>query len=161
MVRIPFNLGWPPLVTLHEQANGVGAERHGRGIKLRVAGNHAIRLLDVGNDVLLRRAAAAGEARERQRCRHQPQEIAPVYGIIPFRGRLARKLAVKQFLKGRIAGEFFERAPILFAGFRLQPGADGRQIQTPMRRRRVVQVFVWRRPISFVLCLIAHTFHQR
>ena len=68
---------------------------------------------------------------------------------------------VKQFLKVRIAGEFFERAPILLAGFRLQLGADGRQVQRPMRRRHVVQVFVWRRPIFFVLCLIAHTFHQR
>jgi len=129
MVGIPFNLCWPPLMTLHQQANRVGAKRHGRCVKLRFAWNYAIGLLDVGNDVLFRLTSAAGEAGERQRRGHQPQEIPPIHRIIPFRGRLAGKFPVQQFLKFRIAGELFERAPILLAGFRLQLGADDRQIQ--------------------------------
>src|SRR5215472_1121955 len=72
MVGIPFDLGWSPFMTLHEQANGVGAERHGGRIELRLTGSYTIGLLDVRNDILFRRTSAAGKARERQGRGHQP-----------------------------------------------------------------------------------------
>ena len=107
MVGVPFNFGRAPLMTLDEQTHGIGSKRHGRRIKPGLSLNQAIRLLDVGNDILFRRATASGQTSQRQRGSHELQEIAAVHRIVPFRGRLAGKFAVEQVFKARIARQFF------------------------------------------------------
>ena len=148
-------------MALHQQANGIRAKWHCCGIKLRLAEGQSIGLLDVGHNVLLRRAAAAGETGKCQRCCHQLQEVAPVDAVVPFRRRLARKFAVQQLCKFWITCEFLERAPVLLAGFRLKLGANRCQIHrdfAPFRLSRRISMIV---PAvqMFVSFVLAHTVH--
>ena len=161
MIRVAFDFRRATFMAFHEQADGIRTKRHGRGIKLWLAGDQSIGLLDVRYDVLFRCATAAGEACKRQRCRHQLQEIAPVDGVIPLRRRLSWKFAMQQLFKLRITGELLERAPILLAGFRLQPCTHRGQIQ-----RAFIQLCIFTRPSMivlatgvFVLLVFAHTVH--
>jgi len=159
MIGVPFDFRRAPLVAFHEQPDGVCTKRHRRGIKLRLAESQSIGLLDVRHDVLFRRAAAAGEARESKRCRHQLQEIAPVDAVVPFRRGLAGEFAVKQLCKLRIARKLLERPPVLLARFRLELGADSSQIH-----RAFVQLHICGRIVVlavqvFVLFVLAHNVH--
>ena len=95
MIRVAFDFRWAPFVAFHQQADGIGAKRHRRGIKLRLAESHPIGLLDVRYDNLFRSAAATGKTGKRQRSRHQLQEIAAVDGVVPFRRRLAGKFTMQ------------------------------------------------------------------
>ena len=161
MIGVAFDLGRTPFVAFHQQADGVRAKGHRRGIKLRLAEGHAIGLLDVWHDVLFRSAAATGKAGKRQRRRHQLQEIAPVDTFIPFRRRLAREFAMQQFFKLRITCEFLERAPVLLTGFRLKLGAYRGQIHWAFVQLRVPGRIV-RITLAagvFVLLVFAHTVH--
>jgi hypothetical protein len=68
---------------------------------------------------------------------------------------------MQQLGKLRIAGKFFERAPILLAGFRMELGANRSQVHrtlVPLRLsgRIVVRVLAVK---VFVLFVLAHTVH--
>ncbi len=161
MVGVTFDFRRPSLVAFHQQADRIRPKRHGRGIKLRLAEGHPIGLLDVRHHVLLGRAAAAGETRKSQRCRHQLQEVTPVDGVVPFRRRLAREFAMQQLFELRITGEFLERAPVLLPGFRLEPGAYRGQIHRAslqLRLSGLIVMIVLAVEVS-VLFVLAHTVH--
>ena len=134
MIGIPSDIGGPAFVAFHQYADGVRAERHGGGVKLRLAQNQPVRLFHIRNNVVFRGFAAARQTRKRQRSGHQLQEIAAIDGIIPFRS-LTRKFAMEQLFKLRVFRELFQRPPILFAGFVRQLRAHRRQIQRLVLKR--------------------------
>src|SRR5579884_408547 len=121
MVGVALNFGRTAFMALHQNAERIGAGRHRRSEKQRIAGNHAVRLLDVGNNMLLRRSASR-HPRERERCAHQLQKIAPVNGVVPL-GSMPREFAVHEFLESRVLRELLDGTPILLAALRLQLGA--------------------------------------
>src|SRR3989442_2021859 len=123
MVGIALDLRRPPFMAFHQQTNRVSPKWHGGSIKPRLAQDNAVRLLDLGDDVLFRRPPATTKTLKSQRRSHQLQEIAPVYRFVPLRRRLTREFFVEQFLKVRIVRKLFKAAPILLPGFRLQLGA--------------------------------------
>ena len=145
---IAFDFCGAAFVAFDEEADGVGTEGHHRGVKLGLAEDEAVRLLYVRDDGLFGRAAAAGESGEGKRCGHKPEEIAAIHAFVPFGRGLARKFVVQQFFEARIFGKLFERAPVLFAGFRLQLGAHVRQIQRLIGRADVLCVVVLIAPWS-------------
>ncbi len=74
----------------------------------------------------------------------------------------------------RVAGEFLESAPVLFAGARLQPGANGGKVQRMLSQSRILRVLfpmsmgdrigvVVRGSAGFLrdLFVIAHSVHHR
>ncbi len=136
MIGIAGNVGRPAFVAFHQQPVGVRPEGHHRRKKQRLAQDHAVRLLHVRHDIRLHVRFAPGKPRERQRRRHQLQEIAPVDGFIPFRS-LPRKFAMQQLLEVRIFRQLFQGAPILLAALGLQLGPHGRQIQRPIGGRQI------------------------
>ncbi len=66
MVGVALDFRRPPFVAFYEQADGIRAKRHGRGIKLRFAERQPIGLLNVRNDVLFRSTAATGKTSKSQ-----------------------------------------------------------------------------------------------
>ncbi len=111
-----------------KHANRSGAERHCGGVEIRAAQHHAIGLFHVGHDVIDVWTAATRKAGESQRSAHQFQEIAAIHSVVPFRS-MPREFPVEQIFEVRIAGQLFERAPVLFAGFIAQFLANGGEIQ--------------------------------
>jgi hypothetical protein len=140
MIGIPGHVRGAAFVALDQHADGVRAERHRRGVKLRLAQNHSVGLLHVRNNELLR-FPAAGNPRNGKRRRGELQEVPPVYRFIPLRG-LPRKFAVQQILEMRIVRQLFERAPVLFAALLAQFRAHCRDIQAVLVHRQILGVLV-------------------
>ena len=160
VIQIAFDLGRPSFMAFYEQSDSVRPEWHHRSVKLRLAKNQAVRLLHVRHKVLLGSAAAPGEPGQRERGRHELQEIPAVHALVPFGGRQARKFAVQQLFKFRILGELLERAPILLAGIRLHLGAHCVQIQRRFLRQYALCVITAIVRV-FVLFWLAHVLHYR
>ena len=123
MIGIALNFRRAPFVAFHENADRIGTEGHHRRILLRLAQNQSVGLSYIWNDVLFGSSAATGHSGQRHRSSHQLQEVAAVNRFIPFGGS-AGKFTVQQILKMRIAGELFDRTPVLLAraAFRLCVG---------------------------------------
>ena len=87
------------------------AERHGRGVEERPAGDDLLRLPDVRDDLLFRLARAGAHAGERERRAHQLQELPAAGRVGELRG-LCRELAVDVLAELRRVGQLFEAAPV-------------------------------------------------
>ena len=115
---VPLDLRRPALVTLHQHAEGPVAERHRRGVRLRNAGNHALRRVDVGNDVFDRAAdhVAADQTGERSGGAEHREHAAPAQALLEqFGGRLGgpfRELAVQELGGSGIALHLFQAPPV-------------------------------------------------
>ena len=93
MLLVAFNLGRTSLVALHHQAVGAGAERHGRGVVQRNAGDDVFRSAHIRND-RLDRATAGGETCETERGTHQGQHLAAIHTVGgPFSGKIIIRFA--------------------------------------------------------------------
>lgn len=176
MIGIAFDFGGTSFVAFHEDANRIGAKRHGGGIEIWFTKHHAVRLLHIRHDVRFIGAAAARQACKRQRCTHQLQEIAAIDGIIPFRS-LARKFAVEQILEMGVIRKLFQCAPVLFAGFVLQFFADSGEVQGVFAQRVVFDMIFMLLTVSMIrrgrilrsallqyaqfvfVCVLAHSIH--
>src|SRR5262245_13041929 len=78
MVGIPFDFRQPSFIALDQQADRVRPKRHRHSIKLWLAEDHSIRLLDVRNDVLLGGLPASRKPGKRERRSHELQKVASV-----------------------------------------------------------------------------------
>src|SRR5579862_2210497 len=112
MIRVPFDLRWPSLVTFHKDAGSVAAELHGGGKEERFARDDLLRLPHVRDDPFNRLLGAGAETRQRQGSAHEFQEIPPAERVRPFRSP-GWKLAVQEIEELRRPGGFLETAPIL------------------------------------------------
>ena len=112
--RIAFDLRRPSFVAFDEQTGGDAADRHRGRVEKRSARNELFGLPDVGNDLLGRLPRTRGDASERHRCAHQPQERAPRNGIRD-RFDFRREFVVEPLLKSRIVRAFVERSPTFAA----------------------------------------------
>ncbi len=134
MVRVPLDLGRPPLVALGEHAGRVaGVGQRGREVE-GLAGDQLLGLADVGDDVLERLLGAAGEPGEGERGAGELEEAAARHAGRPLR-REAGELAVDELLELGGLGELVEAAPELRPLPGLQPLADLCQVE-PGRSRR-------------------------
>ena len=66
---------------------------------------------------------------------------------------------MQQFLELRIGRQFFQRAPVLFPGVRLQLSPHFRQIERASRRN--LRIRSKHAVVVFVMFLLAHTVNQR
>jgi len=107
-----------------QQAESVTTYRGGGCVELRLARDHVLGLLDVGDDLLAGLAGARGQTAQGQRGTHQAQEGAAVHGI-PLGGK-AREFLLEQVAERFLAGKFIQAAPETAAGlaFKLLPGLD-------------------------------------
>jgi hypothetical protein len=80
--RIAFDLRRAAHVGLDEHARRKPADRVRRRVKARLARDLAPRRVDVGQDLLLRLARAAGKAGECERRGHELEECAPVRVVL-------------------------------------------------------------------------------
>jgi len=131
MPGVPLDLRRTALVALHQHARRVSAERHGRGIEERLAGNELLGSAHVRHDHLGRLLRTGRHAGERQRRAHQPQELPPPDRIRKL-GRLRGELPVEILLEGIGVGQFFETAPVLRAGRAGQAGLNRSEIEFVM-----------------------------
>ena len=69
MLIVAFDFRGTPEMALDQHRAGVSAQRHGRRVKHRTAGNHFFRLAHVRNDGLERQLDAASHARQRHATR--------------------------------------------------------------------------------------------
>ena len=112
-------------MALDQEAEAETARGRHRGREVeRPARDDALGGPHVGHDRLRRALAAAAEAAERERRRHELQEGASPHRVEPER-RGGRQLAREQLLeRGRI-GDLLERAPVVLAARAGEPAADG------------------------------------
>ena len=127
VVGVAFDLGGAAEVALDEDALGVAAVEDRGGEEERASGDHVLRRLHVGDDLLLRLAGAGGEAGERERGPHQRQELPAADGIVEERGLLG-ELAPEHLLDRRVARQLLQALPVRAAPHPLQPTADSRQL---------------------------------
>jgi hypothetical protein len=121
MRRIALDLRRAVHVALDEHARRDAAERNRRGEEERFAGDGALRLIDVRNDLLGRRRAC-GEAGHRDRGAHQLQSRG---GRRPCREeRPAAELLVHEVVEDVAARQLFETAPVLLAAQVADAGAE-------------------------------------
>ena len=127
VVGVAFDLGGTAEVALDEDALGVAAVEDRGGEEERASGDHVLRRLHVGDDLLLRLAGAAGEAGERQRSAHQRQELPAAEGIVEERG-LFGELAPEHLLDRRVAGELLQALPVRPPSRAFQTATHPRQL---------------------------------
>jgi len=115
---VALDLGRPAVVALHDEPEGAVAERHRGGVGQRNAGNHALRSVDVGNDVFHRPAddLAAGEPGQGGGGAQHRQHGAPADSVLEqLRRRLGGvrwKLAVEELGRAGIALNLLQAAPV-------------------------------------------------
>jgi hypothetical protein len=114
VIGVAFDLGRPPFMALHEQAEAGAAHRHRRRKEERFARDLFFRLANVRDDFFVRLPSAGAHARQRERRAHQLEKTASSDRIEPFGGVLG-KFAVEEFLEFGGLGERFETAPVLAA----------------------------------------------
>ncbi len=112
MIGVALDLRRPAHVTLDQHAGRIAIHRHRRCEKQGTTGDRVFRLTHVGHDAFIRLPGARADARQRERCSHQSEELSPTNRIGPLRG-LRRKFAVKHLLHRRTVSRLFERAPVL------------------------------------------------
>ena len=111
MLRIAFDLGRTAFVALHQQPRAVGAERHRRGVKQRLAQHQVMRLPHVGNDRLQRLPGAGAQPGQRQRGAHDLHEVAARTLVRPLRG-VPGKLPVQHLLELGSLRQLVQGAPV-------------------------------------------------
>ncbi len=112
MIRVPFHLRRPSLVTLDEDTGGDAAQGHRAREKQRLAGNLLLGLSDVGDDQLGRLHRAGADPGQRHRGAHQLEERATADRIVPLRG-IRRELAVQELLEFGGFRHRLQAAPVL------------------------------------------------
>jgi len=110
VVRVPLDLGRPPLVALGEHAQRVAGVGARGGEEEGLAGDELLGLPHIGDDLFQRLLGAAGQAGQRQRGARELEEAPARHTARPLR-REAGKLAMEEVLEFRRAGELVEAAP--------------------------------------------------
>ena len=115
---VSLDLRGPALMALHDHAEGPVAERHRGGVGHRDSGNHALRRVDVGNDVFHRTPddVAAGQAGQGGGGTEHCEDAAPAQALLKQLGRRLggafRELPVQELGGPGIALHLFEAAPV-------------------------------------------------
>ncbi len=102
MIGVALDLGRPGHVAFHQNAGGDAAERHGRRVEKRFAGQDFLGLANVGKDFLGRKLRASRQTGECRRCRHDLQNFAAVELGVRFVGAV-RKLVFHVLLNSGVA----------------------------------------------------------
>ncbi len=123
--RVALELGGAAGVRLGEDGNGVAADRHGRRVVERQAGDDVFDRLAVGEDVRLGAAATGGQAHaaEGEGGGHELEKLAAIDAVhvVGALGELALDLG----LHGGRGGEIVEAAPITATGHGLGGDVGG------------------------------------
>ena len=112
MIGVPFNLRRPAFVAFHQHSGSHSGQRGRSREKQWPAGNHVLRLANIGDNGLVGLSRTCTQAGQGQGSAHQLQELAPVAGIVPFRG-VPRKLLLQKPRKLFALGKLFKTAPVV------------------------------------------------
>src|SRR5579885_38678 len=116
MLIVTFDLRGTPEMAFNEKRLSITAQRHCSRVILRAPGDDIFRLANIGDDRLERKLDASGHTGKPEGCTHDFQEPTARSLVEPF-GSALGKFAVQGLLEFGAACEFFERAPVLRAGF--------------------------------------------